>query len=56
MKLSYVLIKPAHNEDGNTEKTTEPVFDQTILPKTWATVNDLRTNSIQVIVKTYAQQ
>lgn len=53
MKLEYVLITAAHNEQAFIEKTILSVLAQTILPKKWIIVNDGSTDHTDEIVQEY---
>ncbi|MGA1869159.1 MAG: glycosyltransferase [bacterium] len=55
MKLDYVLITPAYNEEAFIEKTIRSVVKQTILPKKWVIVSDGSTDRTDKIVKSYAE-
>ena len=55
MKLEYVLITPAHNEEEFIEKTIQSVIAQTVLPKKWIIVNDGSTDRTEEIVHKYAE-
>ncbi len=55
MKLDYVLITPAHNEETFIEKTIRSVIAQTILPKKWVIVSDGSTDHTDEIVKSYVK-
>lgn len=54
MKLSYVLITPARNEETYIEKTIQSVVSQTILPQKWIIVNDGSTDRTDEIVSKYS--
>jgi poly-beta-1,6-N-acetyl-D-glucosamine synthase len=51
--LTYVLITPARNEEGNIEKTILSVVSQTILPEKWVIVSDGSTDRTDEIVGKY---
>lgn len=53
MKLSYVLITPARNEEVNIERTIQSVISQTFLPTKWVIVSDGSTDRTDEIVKKY---
>ncbi len=55
MKLTYVLITPARNEEAYIEKTIQSVVAQTVLPKKWVIVSDGSTDRTDEIVKSYAK-
>ncbi len=56
MKLTYVLITPARNEEAYIEKTIQSVVAQTVLPKKWVIVSDGSTDSTDLIVRRYAKK
>jgi glycosyltransferase involved in cell wall biosynthesis len=53
MKLEYVLITPARNEEAFIEKTIKSVISQTVLPQKWVVVSDGSTDRTDEIVKQY---
>lgn len=53
MKLSYVLITPARNEEASIGKTIESVIGQSRPPKKWIIVSDGSTDGTDDIVKSY---
>ncbi len=53
MKLSYVLISPARNEEEYVERTIHSVISQTVLPKRWIIVSDGSTDRTDEIVRQY---
>lgn len=55
MKLTYVLITAARNEEAFIEKTIKSVISQTILPQKWLIVSDGSTDHTDEIVQRYAQ-
>lgn len=55
MKLDYVLITPARNEEAFIEKTIQSVNAQTILPQKWVIVSDGSIDRTDEIVKAYAK-
>ena len=50
---SYVLITPAHNEEGFIDKTIESMIRQTLPPLKWVIVDDGSTDSTPQIVSRY---
>jgi glycosyltransferase involved in cell wall biosynthesis len=54
--MKYVLITPAHNEQGFITKTLESVASQSSLPERWIIVNDGSTDATAEIVTSYAQR
>lgn len=56
MKLSYVLITPARNEEAFIELTVQSVVAQTILPLKWVIVSDGSTDRTDDIVKSYCEE
>lgn len=56
MRLTYVLITPARNEEDFIEKTIQSVISQTVLPFRWVIVSDGSTDQTDVIVKNYLPQ
>src|SRR4030042_10366 len=54
MKMNYVLITPAYNEEAYIEKTIQSVISQSILPLKWVIVSDCSFDSTDEIVKKYA--
>ncbi len=50
---SYVLITPAHNEEGFIENLIQSVINQTALPTKWVIVNDGSTDATASIVGRY---
>lgn len=55
MKLTYVLITAARNEEAFIEKTIQSVIAQTILPKKWVIVSDGSTDRTDEIVQRHAK-
>lgn len=53
VRISYVLISPARNEEKNIERTIESMVKQSHLPLRWVIVNDGSTDSTAAIVKKY---
>jgi glycosyltransferase involved in cell wall biosynthesis len=53
MKIGYVLITPARNEEGSIEKTIQSVISQTLLPRKWIIVSDGSTDRTDEIVSRY---
>ena len=56
MKLSYVLITAARNEEAFIERTIQSVIAQTILPKKWVIISDGSTDGTDEIVQRYAKE
>ena len=56
MKLSYVLITAARNEETFIEKTIQSVIAQRLLPKKWIIVSDGSTDRTDDIVKEYTKK
>lgn len=56
MKTNYVLVTPAHNEEGFIEKTIVSVVNQTSHPLKWVIISDRSTDSTDKIIKKYASQ
>jgi glycosyltransferase involved in cell wall biosynthesis len=54
MKMNYVIITPAKNEDKYIESTIRSVVKQTILPKEWIIVDDGSTDKTGEIVKKWS--
>ncbi len=54
MKLLYILITPARDEEAHIEKTLQSVVAQTVQPAEWVIVNDGSTDSTGRIIDTYA--
>ena len=52
---SYVIITPAHNEEGFIEKTLNSVVAQSVLPLKWVIVNDASDDRTGEIVERYAR-
>ena len=55
MKLSYILITPAYNEEQFIEKTIQSTISQTVLPKIWIIVSDGSTDNTNEIIQKYAK-
>lgn len=55
MKLSYVLITTARNEEAFIHLTIQSVIAQTILPKKWIIISDGSTDRTDEIVQHYAK-
>jgi len=53
--VDYILVTPAHNEQGFIEKTIESVIRQTVLPVRWIIVDDSSTDGTGAIVRSYAK-
>ena len=53
VRLSYVLVTPARNEEPFIEKTIESVTRQTVRPTRWVIVDDGSTDSTAAIVEGY---
>lgn len=53
MKLNYIIITPAKNEEKFIEKTIQSVISQTVLPVRWVIVDDGSTDRTAEIVKKY---
>jgi glycosyltransferase involved in cell wall biosynthesis len=51
--LPYVLVTPAHNEEGFIENLIQSVICQTALPTKWVIVNDGSTDATASIVNKY---
>lgn len=56
IKLQYIIITPAKNEEKFIEKTIISVINQTVLPLKWVIVDDGSTDSTAEIVKSYAEK
>ncbi|MGO8990645.1 MAG: glycosyltransferase [bacterium] len=56
MKLTYVLITAARNEEAFIEKTIQSVIAQTVLPKKWVILSDGSTDRTDEIVESYAKE
>lgn len=56
IKLQYIIITPAKNEEEFIEKTILSVINQTVLPLKWVIVDDGSTDSTAKIVKNYAEK
>lgn len=56
MKLDYVLITPARNEEAYIEKTIKSVVAQTIRPKKWVVVSDGSIDRTEEIVSRYTKE
>jgi glycosyltransferase involved in cell wall biosynthesis len=54
MKLSYVLVTPARNEEKNIERLILSVASQTILPSKWVIVSDGSTDGTDEVVRKYS--
>jgi glycosyltransferase involved in cell wall biosynthesis len=54
--MKYVLITPAHNEEGFITKTLESMAAQTLLPERWIIVDDGSTDKTADIAADYAQR
>lgn len=54
--MKYVLITPAHNEEGFISKTLDSMAAQTLLPERWVIVDDGSTDRTAEIVRAYAQR
>lgn len=53
IKLNYIIITPAKNEEKFIEKTIQSVISQTVLPVRWVIVDDGSTDRTAEIVKKY---
>jgi glycosyltransferase involved in cell wall biosynthesis len=53
IRLTYVLITPARNEEAYIEKAIRSVISQTVLPMKWIIVSDGSTDRTDDIVKKY---
>jgi len=56
MKLEYVLITAARNEEAYIERTIQSVISQTILPKKWVIISDGSMDRTDEIVLKYAKE
>jgi glycosyltransferase involved in cell wall biosynthesis len=56
MRLNYILITPARDEEAFIEQTIQSVISQTILPVRWVVVSDGSTDRTDAIVKEYCQR
>jgi poly-beta-1,6-N-acetyl-D-glucosamine synthase len=56
VKLNYVLITPARNEEMFIEKTILSVVRQTVLPIRWVIVSDGSTDGTNAIINSYARK
>jgi glycosyltransferase involved in cell wall biosynthesis len=56
MKLKYILITPAYNEEIFIEKTIQSVINQTILPIKWIIVSDGSTDNTNTIIEKYSNE
>jgi hypothetical protein len=54
--MKYVLITPAHNEEGFIEKTLDAMITQTVLPERWVIVDDGSIDHTAEIVESYAKR
>jgi poly-beta-1,6-N-acetyl-D-glucosamine synthase len=54
--MKYVLITPAHNEEGFIEKTLGSMAAQTLLPERWIIVDDGSTDGTAEIVEKYVKR
>ena len=50
----YVVVTPAHNEEGFIERTIDSMVSQTVRPVKWFVVNDNSTDRTRDIVEKYA--
>ena len=55
LKIKYILITPAKNEEKYLKKTIESVISQTILPEKWIIVDDGSSDNTSNIVIEYKQ-
>ena len=55
MKLKYVLVTAARNEEANIGRTIQSVIAQTVLPDKWIIVSDGSTDRTDDIVKEYTK-
>jgi poly-beta-1,6-N-acetyl-D-glucosamine synthase len=53
--MKYVVITPAHNEEGFIGKTLDSMVAQTMLPERWVIVDDGSTDETAKIVEKYAE-
>jgi glycosyltransferase involved in cell wall biosynthesis len=53
LRIPYVLISPARNEEKNIEKTISSMIVQTYLPLKWVIVNDGSTDATAALVRRY---
>lgn len=53
MNADYVLITPAHNEEGHIERLVKCVIAQTILPRRWIILDDASTDKTGRIIAKY---
>ena len=51
--LSYILITPARNEEGNIERLIRSIISQTVLPCKWVIVSDGSSDRTDDIVQLY---
>jgi biofilm PGA synthesis N-glycosyltransferase PgaC len=56
MKLKYVVITPAHNEEKFIEKTISSMIAQRVRPSKWVIVNDGSTDRTKEVVEKYLPQ
>jgi glycosyltransferase involved in cell wall biosynthesis len=56
MRLKYVLVTAAHNEENLIEKTIASVLSQTVKPIKWLIVNDGSTDGTERIVRFYSRK
>ena len=54
--MTYVLITPAKNEEGNIGRLIECVGSQTLLPLKWVIVDDNSTDATEEIVQSYSEK
>jgi len=55
LKLPYVLITPARNEEAFIVRTIESMIAQTVIPEKWVIVDDGSTDSTGSIAESYMQ-
>lgn len=56
VKIEYVIITPARNEEAYIERTIQSVVSQKVLPKKWVIVSDGSTDRTDKIVSGYAER
>lgn len=52
----YVIITPAHNEEGFIRRTAESVLNQNVRPLKWVVVNDASADHTREIIGSYADR
>lgn len=53
LRINYVLVTPARNEEANIERTIQSMVTQTVLPAKWVIVSDGSTDRTDEIVRKY---